>query len=378
MANALRLGLCLPHLNTGGIERNVVRLLPVLAAQGIAATVFLQHPKGDLLGALPAQTRIVDLGGGGMLRTARNLLREIENHPQELLWTQTNALNLAACLAHGLAGPMFPRLVLGEHIPLGPFLASRKRPWLRKRLMRVLYRHATVLTAPLPALIHEHAALLGDAMPPGVVLPNPVLSNPGASLRAAQPEQALNVVTLGRLAPEKDFGLAIRAFALWAETHPEARLTIYGDGPERDALEALVQELGQQARITLPGVTHDVPGVLAKADLFLCTSRAEGFGNAIVEAQAAGVPVVSVDCPVGPRALLQEGRAGCLVTSRNPQTLARSIAIHAADHSLRTRQARMAQSAAATYGVTASARAHATLFRAVATDARIKGIGRTA
>lgn len=353
-------GFCLAHLKTGGIERNVVRLIAPLEQRGVSSVLFLQHKTGDLMRAVPDGVKIIDLGGKGMMGTTRALRTALAEAPVDVLYTATNALNIAALRAtNGMAQP--PATVVGEHIPLEPFLASRKAPWLRRALMRWTYPRASAFVAPATPLIAEHEALLGTHCPPTQVLPNPVVTEIAAP--KAQPEQVRNIVSLGRLTPEKDFDLALQAFAKTRAARPQATLTLWGEGPERAALEARIKALGLENHVTLPGVTDDVAGVLSSADLFLCTSKVEGFGNAIVEAQAAGVPVLSVDCPYGPRILLQDGKAGCLVASRDAEGLADAIISFGSDANARDKAAEAAREVAARYTIDASAEAHAEFFK---------------
>ncbi len=362
MTQDLTVGFCLAHLDTGGVERNTVRLLAPLRARGIRTVLFLQHLRGDLLRALPEGQAVVDLGGRGMLGTSRALAKAWRRHPVDVLYTATNALNIAALLA-ARQSLRAPRIVVGEHIPLGPFLDSRKRPGQRRALMRALYGRAAAVVAPTQPILDEHRALLGRRCPPCHVLPNPAIDALAAP--RPQPAQARRFVSLGRLSPDKDFALALRAFGVHLRSDPAAHLTLWGQGEERDALMALARELQITRNLSMPGVTRDVPRALAQADLFLCSSQVEGFGNAIVEAQAAGVPVLSVDCPFGPRLLLQGGQAGRLIDSRDPETLGRALSDFAADPDARTQAAEKARDAAATYTVEASAEAHAALFRAL-------------
>jgi glycosyltransferase involved in cell wall biosynthesis len=360
----MRVGLCLPHLKTGGIEKGFVSLLAPLRDRGIDAFLFLQYPQGDLLSTLPKGTPVIGLGEVGVLRTAWNLAERLRETPVDLLCAATNAMNIAALLAARRMGASAPPVVVGEHIPIRAFLAMRRFSPLRIAMMRALYPRAAGLVTPSQPLIDEHVALLGAACPPGRVLPNPVVAEV-APLRNVAP-MARAIVSLGRLSPEKGFDLALRAFAHHSQQDPKARLTIYGTGPERDTLLGLAASLNLTDKVSLPGHTAKVADVLATADLYLCTSHIEGFGNAIVEAQAAGVPVLSVDCPVGPRILLQGGQAGRLVTGRDPRVVGHALTAFAGDRAARQQAVARGREGAMGYTQSASADTHADFFREVA------------
>jgi glycosyltransferase involved in cell wall biosynthesis len=132
------------------------------------------------------------------------------------------------------------------------------------------------------------------------------------------------ILGVGRLTEQKDFATLLRAFAL-VRARREARLVILGEGESRPALLALAAELGIARDVDLPGVVADPYPYLARAALFALPSAWEGLPNALIEALAAGCPVVSTDCPSGPREILVGGRYGTLVPVRDPAAMAEAI-----------------------------------------------------
>jgi glycosyltransferase involved in cell wall biosynthesis len=133
------------------------------------------------------------------------------------------------------------------------------------------------------------------------------------------------VVCVGRLSPEKDQETLIKAFALLPSTPPLYRLALAGDGPSRSALEALTRELGLTDRVQFLGNISDPFALLRTAEVAVCSSRYEGFGNAIVEALSCGTAVVSTDCPYGPREILNGGEFGDLVAVGDVAGMASAI-----------------------------------------------------
>jgi glycosyltransferase involved in cell wall biosynthesis len=116
----------------------------------------------------------------------------------------------------------------------------------------------------------------------------------------------------------------IKAFALLPKDI-NAKLVILGDGSLRTVLEALIFEHKLEERVILPGFTLDPYPWYRSADLFVLSSRFEGFGNVIVEALECGLPVISTNCPGGPAEILADGRYGKLVLVQNPLALADAI-----------------------------------------------------
>lgn len=133
------------------------------------------------------------------------------------------------------------------------------------------------------------------------------------------------IVMVGRLSRQKRPDIAIRALAALLPTHPETRLDIVGDGPLRGQTEALLTELGVADSVRLLGDRSDVPDLLAQASCFLLTSDYEGCPLAVLEAMAAGLPVVATDIG-GIRELVVAGETGLLAEARRPDLFAAALA----------------------------------------------------
>lgn len=361
---ALHLCLLLPHLRLGGIETGLTKLREPLLGRGWRITFIVQSRTGELLERMDPGQPLLDLGGRrfpGAVATMAGLLRK---HEFDLIYSATNVTNLIALLALRLSARR-DRVasIISEHTPLEAFLGSAKMRGLRVAAMRALYPSASALCAPTPEIGEEHRLRLGPGCPSFHVLPNPVI----AALAPMQPvaPQADRLVAIGRLSPEKRFDLAIRAFARLHEQRTSARLTIYGEGPERARLEALRNSLDLEEAVDLPGATTDVERALAEADGFLCTSAREGLGNAIIEAQAAGVPVLSVDCPFGPRHLLRDGAAGCLVPDTGLPALESALIRFHGDAAARSAWRGAARDVATSYTIDRAGDEHDRVFRQV-------------
>ncbi|MCC6164920.1 MAG: glycosyltransferase [Acidobacteria bacterium] len=179
------------------------------------------------------------------------------------------------------------------------------------------------------------------------VIPNPVAVAP-ARRRDPKDDDVVRLVSVGRLAHEKGHDLLLEALAsLSPDTRQRVSLTVVGDGPLREALEARASTLGLEQHVRWAGRQQDPLAFVNAAHVFVLPSRFEGFPNALAEAMAAGLAVVATDCRSGPRELIDDGRSGLLVPVDDIAALAAAITELVADPTLRRRLA--AEAPAATH-----------------------------
>ncbi len=166
---------------------------------------------------------------------------------------------------------------------------------------------------------------------------------------------------MGRLVEQKDYPTQLRALAL-AARHWPVRMIVAGAGPLADALRDLARRLGVADRVRWLGERRDVPTVLRCLDAFVIASKFEPFGVSVLEAMAAGLPIVSTDVNELPE-ILDGGRAGVLVPAERPEDLAEALGKVSADAELRVRLGTYARSLARTrYSLPAALSAYVKLY----------------
>lgn len=143
------------------------------------------------------------------------------------------------------------------------------------------------------------------------------------------------VVTAGRLVPRKAMSRLIEAFAPVARNHPDWKLKIFGEGRMQDRLAAQIAALDVAGQITLEGHTGDLPSEFAQANVFASSSLAEGFPMVMLEALATGLPLVSFDCPRGPKDIIRTGENGVLVPNGDIPGLSAALETVIGDADLR-------------------------------------------
>lgn len=182
-----------------------------------------------------------------------------------------------------------------------------------------LYRRAHAVVAPHQS-VAEWLARRGAA---ARAIPNPLVAPPPVCTERTGERRRL--VTLARLSPEKRIDLLLRAFAALTGHFPEWSLEVYGDGPLRASLTRLADGLAP-GRVQFHGFARRAYSVLEGADLFVSSSWVEGFGNALWEALACGVPVVAMDCGAPVRSLVRDGVDGLIVRAGGAAALAAALA----------------------------------------------------
>jgi glycosyltransferase involved in cell wall biosynthesis len=222
------------------------------------------------------------------------------------------------------------RFIVSVRNTISVAAANNRSRWIRAvpRLMRRLFPAADGVVAPSTGVADDIVRITGLPRERIGIVYNPVFRPEIIDLAQATADHpwfrdgALPVILgVGKLKPQKDFPTLIRAFAQVVAERP-ARLVILGEGTERDGLLDLARSLGIGDAVDLPGFVQNPYPFYRMAALFVLSSRWEGLPNVLIEAMACGCPVVSTDCPSGPREILAEGALGPVVPVGDVEALA--------------------------------------------------------
>jgi glycosyltransferase involved in cell wall biosynthesis len=245
-----------------------------------------------------------------------------------------------------------------NHFSFDARLGGRRRKM--KRMLTQYGRYDGI--AALNRHMAEEATALFDGHLRNVfVLPNAIdidRIRENAAAREAPPCAGPYIVSVARLDEiQKDHRTLLRAYAQLVATHEgtlKEDLVIVGDGGFRGELEALAAELGVGKRVHFTGYRNNPHAVVAGASALVLSSRYEGMPMVLLEALALGKPVISTDCPTGPREILDDGKFGLLVPIGDVDTMAQAISRLLLDDALRDGFTRMALGRAREYGLEAS------------------------
>lgn len=323
----------------GGVAGRRLHLAEALLRRGCRVdvlTVWLRHGSDGI----PSGARVIQLA-----RSLRNwraipahyvavpaLARYLHRERPHALLSATTPLNVAAVTAKYLSRTPV-RLVISQHNPVSKTIAFRqyRSAPVMASLVRKFYPAADAVIAVSTGIADDLANVIGLNGTKVSVIHNPVITDAIDPLRDAPVEHPWFtaggppiVIGAGRLTTQKGFDDLIRAFAL-VRARREARLVILGSGRDRDQLIDLVRELGLEGVVDLPGWVANPHAYMARANLFVLSSRYEGFGNVLVEALACGCPIVATNCVGGPADILDGGRFGRLVPVGDVEAMAQAI-----------------------------------------------------
>ena len=367
----MKLLIFIHSLGGGGAERVTVTLANHWVTLGWDVTIVTVATRdADQYELHPAVTRAtLDQASGapnflaalianaGRVRKLRRLLRR--EQPQVAISMMTIANILLALAAFGLKRPatIGCERVHPPQYPLGRVWGS---------LRAVCYRFLDTVVAQTK--VTEEWLTRHTWAQRVVVIPNPVVWPLQPALPALPPASVgqpsrKRLLAVGRLDYQKGFDLLLDAFAIVAPVCPDWELVVLGDGRLRGILEGQLTALNLRGRAFLPGRAGNVGDWYASADLFVLSSRFEGFPNALLEAMASGLPAVSLDCETGPSEIIEAGVSGLLVPLKGANvTLPIALDRLMQDSALREQFASRAIEVRARFGLSATMMLWAKLF----------------
>ncbi|MBX7492758.1 glycosyltransferase family 4 protein [Qipengyuania sp. 1NDW9] len=341
---ARHVAILITALGAGGAERVIAQLCAHWASSGREVTVIaFDAPDDPVYHPLPEGIDLVrlDCPGGGVrsvLRKAWRLRKVLQELQPDVLLSFLTKNNLVAALA-GL-GMDHAWAACERNNP-----ERQKTHPLWNRLLRHAYKRSDAIVCQTHAVKRCFPVTLRDRM---VVIHNPVAA-PGFA-----PETGSKRITaVGRLDRQKGFDVLVSAFALVAARHDDWQLDIWGDGAERDALEALIERKGLTGRATLRGTSEEPGSWITSTGIFVLSSRYEGFPNVLGEAMAAGLPIISTSCDFGPEEMLHNDVNGLLVPPEQVGQLAGAMERLITHEDLRTRLGEAVRKQARSYAPSA-------------------------
>jgi glycosyltransferase involved in cell wall biosynthesis len=326
---AEHIAIILHDFSTGGTERIAIRLANRWVAMGRRVTLICGTERGAARALVGPGVQVVicapetKRSPWSRAQLGWRMAHLVRKHAPDIVFSPGNFhMIILAFLARRPFG-LRPVFISKLSNPV-------RRAGFRKHVERFADAAVRFAAAPVDALIAMSPALGREARSiftgkKIVEIAEPILDDdPRPHSIVVEKGEGPLIVCAARLAPQKDLMTTIRAFAK-LPTALNARLLILGEGPLRPQLEREVKRLNMSNRVNMPGHVPDIAPYLAAADLYLMTSHYEGYPAVLVEAMAAGVPIVTTNCSAALPEIIASPDLGRIVEGDDPQDIASAI-----------------------------------------------------
>jgi glycosyltransferase involved in cell wall biosynthesis len=348
-----------------GVNRSVANLANGLAADGVDVTVMVLLRRRRIRYALDPRVRIMwvrDMRPRAQRRRLSAARAELDSTPTALCETDAEMSALTERMLRRKLASLPPCTLISQR----PALHEAAARWAPPHVRRLAIEHTPFQERPsevrdalrgvAPRL--DRIVLLTEANRQQwqgflgadqalEVIPNGLTMDAGKSLTSWS---APVVMAAGSLIPRKGFERLIRAFAPLADDFPDWQLRIFGKGGEEEALRKTIEGLGVAGAVELAGFTASLHDEMLGASLFAMSSYSEALPMVLLEAMAAGLPVVAFDC-TGPHELVEHGRTGTLAEDGDIAALTEALRALMADEALRRRFGQAGRSVAERYRI---------------------------
>lgn len=314
--------------NGGGAERAMIAVANYFAEHGTQVHFVLGKPDGPFRKDISPLIKIHDLN----LKRLRNMLFPlnlyVRSNAPAVVITALPSCDIAALVGRSIFGWNTKILVSVQNHP-GEVSRYGKRLLDRywKLFIKVIYRKSDQIVAISKGVASSVSFIGRGKFGEIPVINNPVITDNFYEKLKSEPSHpwfGKNPVFLaaGRLTAQKDYPTLISAFSEVNKARPDSRLIILGDGEDRMSVEKQIDEQSLKESVFLAGFVENPYCWMKRANVFVLSSRWEGFANVVAESLACGVPVVSTDCPSGPNEILDGGKYGRLVPVGDVKALA--------------------------------------------------------
>lgn len=326
--NTPKIAFFLPNLNAGGAEKVMVTLAKEFLAQGIAVDMVLSQKTGTLSKQLPQSICTISLNSSSVLKSMGKLTQYLKQAQPDVLISAMDHSNVVALSAVKLAG-IKCKVLATVHTHVSHTPKSLKQKVLFK-LIPKLYPTAHKIIAVSHGVANDLVKQFALAPDHIKVIFNPLDREKINSMAQATcnfapfTEKVPIIITVGRLSEAKDFSTLLKAFKQVLNKQ-KAHLLFVGHGPLETELKLVAKRLKMEERVTFYGYSANPYPLIKNADLYVLSSKREGFGIALAEALVLGKKIVSTHCPSGPAEILENGKWGKLVPVGDDVKMAEAI-----------------------------------------------------
>jgi glycosyltransferase involved in cell wall biosynthesis len=320
----------LETLDPGGVERVALRLCSAWQNLGHEIVLVLGNRRGQLVAELPETIRVLTprSPATNYLAFSWHVINVVRTEKPDIIYCAGNYYSAIAVWLRLRLGKACPPIVCKISNALVRYDYNAVQQWFYSHWLRFHCRYIDHFVAISPGLKQEFCEVAHCPADRISVIYDPYVRRADTTadplLQSYIDSDVPLILGVGRLTPQKDFGLLVRAFRQVLDTC-DARLVILGDGPERRKLESLAKSLGIADRVQLPGHSNCVDQWMVAASIFALTSRFEGLPAVVIESLAAGAPVVATDCCTSLIDVLSRPALGRIVPRGDAKIFARAL-----------------------------------------------------
>lgn len=304
----------------GGCERVIANLSNWFIDNNIECTIVTES-EGPCFYDLKKEVKLVSLDNSGgsnrsIIKSYKKLRMLMRRLKPDLVISMPEKVNIWVALS--LFGTGIPVVVSERNNP-----ALYPKSKLKRALRMPCYRLATngVVFQTQDAMSYFPKYIQNK----GVIIHNPLDLNRIPSVESST-ERRKEIIGVGRLVDQKNFKLLISAFSEFQKLHNDYVLKIYGEGPFQKELFKYASQILKPDSFLFPGKRSDVLELIKSSEVFVLSSDYEGMPNALIEAMALGLPVISTDCPIGgPRELIKNEVNGLLIPVGDKEALVKAL-----------------------------------------------------
>lgn len=316
-----------PSMLGGGSEHFLTVLLQHIDRSRFLPILGLVQKEGPFVAKLPQDIEVRDLQAKRTRYSFWKIIKLIRETKPDIVFSTLGHLNIAIMISK-YAMPAGIKFVARESNIPSINLKRSPFPHILPFLYRRLYPKFEKIVCQSQDMFEDLVTYFGISPVKLVTINNPVdvqtihsqiQQNGGPVL----PNGVFNILAAGKLMYQKGFDLLLQSVAIIKRTH--FHLTILGHGPEEDNLKSLALELGLTKEVTFEGFVDNPYVYMNEADLFVLSSRYEGFPNVVLEAMACGTPVVAFQCPGGINEIIEDGVNGWKVEAGNIFAFAKAV-----------------------------------------------------
>ena len=327
----MKIAVITPLLSIAGVPLAQVRFARSLAEKGYKVDLIIGHiVKGHKLPKIIQINKTIITNNNRVIYMLIPIIKYIIKEKPDIIFSAEDHLNLIVIIAAIIT---FSKVKISGSSRVTPFdTYSRKifsKRWLLKQLMKLFMWRANALTCVSKDMVNQYKKIFKKSNHKyayNIILDNnsKIKMNEAIDHKWFKSKNTPVLIAAGRLAEWKGFEYLINAFKL-IEFKTNANLIILGDGELKEYLQNLIDNLNLSNRIELLGYVDNTYKYFKHSDIFILSSLVEGLPNVLVEAMMCGCTPVSTNCPTGPREVLQDGRFGYLVKSKDSKDLAEGI-----------------------------------------------------